>query len=524
MDRSKLENRLIEIHEFLNGSSFPHLFIILSSAVLLSCISTWFFAGDNLHIAHFDAKGHLLVPRRIIDNLNPGIRQIGAFWLPLPHILYLPFVQNDFLYFSGLAATPLSMVCFTGTVWLLFRLIETVFNRFAAFCSTVLFVTNPNMLYLQTTPLTENLSLLFGIASVYLFVLFFQKQSRKYLVACSGMSVLGVLTRYENWFQFACTGLLLVILSIKERRGFKNFLADSAILGLPNVAAMALTFWINWWTTGQAYMDHSFKHTDFQPAEGSFFLAFVVILFTVANLISLDWTLFALAAAVLAIRKRIRDTGFLASLAILAPFLLYLYEYRDNHPTRIRYGLPFVPVAVYFLSYLPGKKRVITFLFVVWIFHISWSSPFYKVGSSELLNESMRDSENIALQADLVWYFKKHDDGQLVLASMGDIAPLLYDLKLPVVRLVHEGAKPYWNDAVTYSHPETVAGWVFMSQDDRVWRKLHDDPEFHKHFELIGRSGFLELYRRGPDQSGNMRSHTPHPSRDKFTMPKLPGI
>ena len=96
----------------------------------------------------------------------------------------------------------------------------------------MLYLTNPNMLYLQSTPLTENLSLLFFIGAVYFFVLFFKRQQRKLLLAASFLSVLGILTRYENWFVFACMGLLLVILSWKERRGFKNFAVDALILGV----------------------------------------------------------------------------------------------------------------------------------------------------------------------------------------------------------------------------------------------------------------------------------------------------
>jgi hypothetical protein len=524
VQESRFERKLSEIYDFVNSSSFPYLFILLSSAAILSCISTWLFATHDLHIAHFDAKGHLLVPRRIIDNLNPGMRQIGAFWLPLPHVLYLPFVKSDFLYFSGLAGTPLSMICFVLTVWVFFRFVETLFDKFAAFGASILYVTNPNLLYLQSTPLTENLSLLFFITSVYFFVLFFKRAQRKYLALSSFFSVLGVLTRYENWFVFACMGLLLMILSWKERRGFKNFVVDALILGVPNFSAMALTFWINWYTTGHAYMDHSFKHTDFQPADGSFFIAFLVILYTVGNLISYDWTVFALIAAFLLFKNRFREAPFLASLAILGPMLLYLYEYWDNHPTRIRYGLPFVPIAVYFLSYWPGRARLITFLFLLWIGHIMLTGPFYRVGSSQLLMESMRDSENLALQKGLIAYLHEHDDGKLILAAMGDVAPLLYDLKLPVKRYVHEGAKPYWNDAVTYGHPENVVGWVFMTQDDRVWKKLHDDPEFHKHFAMVAKGGFLELYRRTPDTEFNIRSHPNHVTRDKYSMPKLPGI
>ncbi len=473
-------------------------------------------------MAHFDSKGHLLVARRIFDNLNPGWRQIGAFWLPLPHLIYLPFVQSDYLYFNGLAATPVSMIAFVVTVLVLFKLIETIFNSFGAFCGSTLYLTNSNMLYLQTTPLTENLSLLFLIGSAYCFVLFAKSWNRKYLIGCSLLSTCGILSRYENWFAFALTGLLLLILNWKEKRGFKNLIIDCLILAPVNLAAMGFTFWLNWWTTGHAYIDHSFKHTDFQPARGSFFLALLVVLYTLGKLISFDWTLFALVAFGIVCRKRFREAGFLASLAILGPLLLYLYEYRDNHPTRIRYGIPFVPPAVYFLSYWPGRSRLHKYLFLVFTVYVALFSPFHNSLGNKLLVESLRDAENIAIQRDLLWYLRTHDDGQLILAAMGEIAPTLYDLKLPVKRYVHEGAKPYWNDA--NAHPEKVVGWVFLGQDDRLWKRFHDDPEFHRHFALIGRSGFLELYKRSSDEQFNIKSHRPHTTKSKFRMPSLPGV
>jgi hypothetical protein len=509
-------------HNLPNKDSLPYFQILLVSAILLSAVSSYLFVKNDFHIAHFDSKGHLLVPRRIFDNLRPGFKQIGAFWLPFPHLLYLPFVQSDRLYFSGVAGLPISVTCFISTVLVLFKLIERIFGRFPAFCGSVLYLTNPNLLYLQSTPLTENISLLCMIGSVYLFVFFQSGSSRKYLFWASFVSVLGILSRYENWFVFAGMCLLLLILSILRRRGIRNFLIDSAILVPLNVAAIGLTFWINWYTTGHAYMDHSFKHTDFQPASGSFFLAFLVILYTVGNLISYDWVVFTLIAAFFLFRSRYRDPSFLAALALLAPLILYLYEYRDNHPTRIRYGIPFLPGIVLFLTYWAGRSKLSNYLFPIFTCYVALFSPFHGSGSNSLLEESIRDADNLAIQHDLLWYLKEHDDGQLILASMSEIAPVLYDLRLPVKRYIHEGAKPYWNDA--NKHPEKVAGWVFLVQDDRLWKIFHGNREFHRHFALIGRSGYLELYRRAPDEKSNLKSHKPHPSMDKYPLRHLPGI
>ena len=41
----------------------------------------------------------------MIDSITPGWRQIGAVWLPLPHLLNLLPVQVDLLYRTGASGT-----------------------------------------------------------------------------------------------------------------------------------------------------------------------------------------------------------------------------------------------------------------------------------------------------------------------------------------------------------------------------------------------------------------------------------
>ena len=51
----------------------------------------------GLTLAHYDARAHLVVARRILDSLMPGWQQVGAVWLPLPHLLNMLPVQIDWL-------------------------------------------------------------------------------------------------------------------------------------------------------------------------------------------------------------------------------------------------------------------------------------------------------------------------------------------------------------------------------------------------------------------------------------------
>ena len=73
----------------------------------------------GLTLSHYDARGHLVVARRIFDNITPGWQQIGAVWLPLPHLLNALPIQIDLFYRTGASAVALSILSFavaTGAI------------------------------------------------------------------------------------------------------------------------------------------------------------------------------------------------------------------------------------------------------------------------------------------------------------------------------------------------------------------------------------------------------------------------
>src|SRR4051794_19433560 len=64
--------------------------------------AAWFYSKG--YVCYYgDAEAHLNIARRIVDSLTPGRDQIGTVWLPLPHLLMLPFAANDHLWQTGLA-------------------------------------------------------------------------------------------------------------------------------------------------------------------------------------------------------------------------------------------------------------------------------------------------------------------------------------------------------------------------------------------------------------------------------------
>src|SRR5260370_28947433 len=73
----------------------------LLATVVISCcasiIAVWYFTQNYQILLLGDTYAHMLIARRLFDNATPGLAQLGGIWLPLPRLLMLPFIWNDYL-------------------------------------------------------------------------------------------------------------------------------------------------------------------------------------------------------------------------------------------------------------------------------------------------------------------------------------------------------------------------------------------------------------------------------------------
>src|SRR5215813_4757674 len=114
----------------------------------------------GLTLSHYDARGHLIVARRIIDSITPGWQQIGAVWLPLPHLLNLLPVQIDSMYRTGASGVAISVVSAAAAASAIAWIVLGVSgSAVASVAAAAIFALNPSLLYLQATPMTEPLLL-----------------------------------------------------------------------------------------------------------------------------------------------------------------------------------------------------------------------------------------------------------------------------------------------------------------------------------------------------------------------------
>jgi hypothetical protein len=221
----------------------------LVTTLILACIasglSLWYFFETHQTLLYGDANAHLLIARRVFDNLTPGLAQLGGIWLPLPHVLMIPLVWNDFLWRTGLAGSIISMLCYMiATISIFLSARRLTKNSFASFIGTLVFILNPNILYLQSTPLSELVLMATLAGTCYYFVVWAQTDTTKYLILTAGATFLTTLARYDGWFLFITILVFIPIIGLL-RRHHRTRIEGNLIL-YASMSCLGILLWFAW--------------------------------------------------------------------------------------------------------------------------------------------------------------------------------------------------------------------------------------------------------------------------------------
>src|SRR5918996_6414918 len=106
------------------------------------------YSFDKFSLLYYaDSVSHLVRSREFVDAINPGLfEQFGTAWLPIPHLLLLPFTLIEPLFRTGFAGAALNVPCLAFTAVFLYRIVKNHLNvGYIAIVGALLYVTNPNM-------------------------------------------------------------------------------------------------------------------------------------------------------------------------------------------------------------------------------------------------------------------------------------------------------------------------------------------------------------------------------------------
>ena len=216
-------------------------FFVLASCVAASITAILWSWRNGAMLNYGDAVAHLHIARRVLDSHRPGFTQLGSVWLPLPHLLLIPFVQIYSWWASGFAGMIPSALAFLASCVGIYRLARRWLAPAPSALALSFFALNPNLLYLQTTAMTEPL---FVCEMVWVAVWLVEwrasldadpRQARCLLWCIVIALVAAIFTRYDGWIMafVAWTCMGLVLLRRGRLRSLSFWIASVLLLAAP---------------------------------------------------------------------------------------------------------------------------------------------------------------------------------------------------------------------------------------------------------------------------------------------------
>ena len=209
----------------------------------VSILSFLFYLRRGEILLYGDAVAHINIARRVFDSRTPGLLQLGTVWLPLPHLLMIPFLLSNWMWKTGVGGSIPSMAAYVFGAVGIFRLVRRGFGpasqpspmvRFAAWLAAIIYAANPNLIYLQATAMTEPLYLALFIWAVVYFSEFVQECGQpgeasqppsSSLIKCGICLAAACLTRYDGWFlavAMCVAALALALRANQPGRGLRG--------------------------------------------------------------------------------------------------------------------------------------------------------------------------------------------------------------------------------------------------------------------------------------------------------------
>ena len=519
-------NNLNNLSLFSIKSNKKEILFILLLSSLTGLIAQYFSYADEYVFAYRDSIYRLDAARRFIDAVNPGFfNQIGTVWLPLPNLILLPFASIDFLWRTGLAGSIVNFTAYIFNSFLIFYTLKILTkNKIASYAGLILFITNPNILYFQTTAMSEQLYLTFFSAAVYYLIKWNENEILMNIWLAGIFTAMASCTRYDGW-TFAIAAMILVFLI--------SFISKNKFIRTPFYFIIPTLIVIIWWLIHN-YIYYSdalefmrgqystlFQLKYYESAgrlltKNNFLLSLKVYYFDLY--LYLGWLALSLSLIgfiYYVIKNKFNIKAFIPYLSLIAipSTIIFLYlgqiiiEIPNSEPPgyfNSRYGLYTIPGIVIFAGIISGiiydktkNRKAILIPIIASIFLLQIFSYFYYYPGKV---PSIAEAQYGGYKGSVTYNFSKY------LENNYDGGNLFFD-----VRVI---ALPPWSginmkERITFYtyeigekalvNPIPFAKWVMFyvkSPDDKILNALDKNKIFRDNYDIVFSEDGLELYKR----------------------------
>ena len=507
------------------------------AAIVLSSVSFIYFFSNGMTNVYGDGIAHVNIARKVVDSPDDSLWrryiQIGSPWLPLQTVAMLPLVANDWMWRTGVAGSVVSMISFVIASVALYLLAaglyakeEGIWRRVLPVLTAAIFIANPSVLYMQSTPMSE----LIFMAALVVAVLALQRwlnlqTTRRLTIAACAMTV-ATLARYEAW-PVAMLSVLIVALAARGdgREKLKTTSVYTAVLAIGPIYWL----WHNWAIYSNPFEfisgPHSARGIAFQNrinfAWSEMFVGRPV----------LDVLIIAVAAAVCAgpIVWLLSGVGFARSLVaerksllehsplilLVLPFLFHVFSvYRGEIQVfplsafgllNIRYGLPhllgialFAPGVVLIAN---RQRRLLAGIAVGLLVAFQyWHVLSEGARQLEVFQEGYRNGVNargVREQDRVASFLKSNHPSRFIVMHSGQLGPLVPKAGLEFADILHEGTIR-WHQ-IDDGFPRDVST-VIVRRDDPLDQRINGNAnmlrDLQSSFEERFSAGGIKVYER----------------------------
>ena len=468
----------------------PRAALLLMAA---SALAIAFVAWHGWTLWYGDGEAHQNIVRRIFDSRTPGYEQIGTVWLPLPHLLMLPFVQIDALYRSGVGGALGAAIGFVCAGLFLFHGLRRLFGSVPAWAGLLAWTLNPNLLFQQAIPMTEPVSLCCVLGLFWALARLRDTQSWGGAALAGLFATLGTMARYEAWGLLPVGALCVLALS-GERRVWKTVL----FCGIAGICPLywlahnqilfgnALEFYNGPYSAiaiNQRYVDAGgFRYP------GDHDLRKGLLYYRTAAALCLGAPL--LYAGALGLLVAVFKRAWWAAILFFTVAMFYVLSlYSGGTPIfvpglfpnsyyNLRYGLNAMPLACLgiaaLVALLPGGKPQKVAAVLLLLLAISPWAMYPRGGNMACYMEAERNSQDRRYWTGrAVKYLQsEYHPGDGIFMSFGDQTGIIRQAGIPLRETLHEGNGAAWQAALQRPDISLLEEWALCFKDDKISKAL----------------------------------------------------
>jgi len=472
---------------------------VAAITALVSIFSFLIYLRHGSVLLYGDAVAHINIARRVFDSRTASPLQLGTVWLPLPHLLMIPFLLSDWAWQTGVGGSIPSIVAYMLGAVGIFRLVRGSLSwhsmpdgmgRAAAWLAALIYAGNPNLIYLQSTAMTEPLYLALFIWAVVHLNEFAQATVMRdedeesgataSLRKCGLCVAAACVTRYDGWFLAVAVSVVALMVasrarpSARLRRGVRRLVLTAAMVPVLWLGYNAIVYRNPLEFANGPYSAKAIERRSLHPGEAphpgtkdlpvaaTFFLKSAesnvaeggmqrvwILLALVGTVLSLAfdfrlWPLLLLWVQLPFYTLSVAYSGVPIFLPVWWPFSFY----------NVRYGLELLPglaVFVAFAAYYVGGfvrnsigRGVVFTAFFVLVVASYWS--VWRAQPICFREGWVNSRTRLVLERELGNALKKLPPDSTLMMYLGDHVGAVQEAGIPLRRVIYEGNHRIWKE------------------------------------------------------------------------------